>query len=162
MTGLQDVQRFLYEAPKSLVALGFARALSAAANVFADEVERNCPVKKEDTGGLLERGVLREQIMVAVEIDSQFRGGRSSVGWGPQIPKNLPLWIERGHRRVVKGGFYIDNRGRRRKGTHIADVKPHPFFVRSFDAKVDRAIEAFAESLSQTIQQGTYLSLGGN
>lgn len=149
--GLADVQRFIAEAPKSLVVSGFAKALSASANVFADAVERLCPVKKEDTGGLLDQGVLREQIMVEIQIDSQFRGGRGIVGWGHSIPKNLPLWVERGHRVVVHGGTYTDNRGRLRKGTHVTDIKPHPFVSKAFDISVDRALEAFTASISQTI-----------
>lgn len=160
VVGLRDVQAFLAGAPKGIVVSGFTKGLSAAANVFADELERNCPVKKEDTGGLLDRGELRELIQVEVIIDSQFRGGIGKCGWPvtARLPANLPSWVDRGHRLIVKGGFYTDNRGRQRKGTHVRDIPPHPFVAKSFDGTWPRALEAFTEQIETAVrdyQSGT-------
>lgn len=162
VTGLADVQAFISGAPKGIVASGFVKALSAAANVFAGEVERNCPVKKEDVGGLLDKGELRELLQVQVIIDSQFRGGVGLCGWPitARLPKNLPLWVERGHRLVMRGGYYTDNRGRRRKGTHVANVPPHPFVAPSFDRVWPQALEAFTKEISSAVQQ--YQQSGGS
>lgn len=154
VVNLAQVQAFIRDAPKGIVVSGFTKALSAGANVFADEVYRNCPVKKEEAGGLLNRGELREAISVQIILDSQFRGGTARVGWPvtARIPKNLPSWVEFGHRIVKRGGYYIDKRGRRRKGTPIGDVPPHPFVNKSFDTKWSEALEAFTAEMSHAVR----------
>lgn len=48
VTGLAEVSEMLKSAPRTLVATGFTRALSAAGNVVADEVEGGVSVR---TGG---------------------------------------------------------------------------------------------------------------
>ena len=143
----------LREAPKTVVAKGFTEALSAAGNVVADQVVRRCPVKKEDTGGLLERGELREAVMVAVQLDSQFRGGVANIGFMNKATASVAMWVEWGHRMVVPGGYYFDDRGRKRQGTHVRDVPAHPFMRPAADESGDRAIDAFAQSISRTVRE---------
>ncbi len=143
----------LREAPKTVVANGYLKALSSAGNVVANEVEHKCPTKKEDVGGLLERGELRENIMLAVEIDSQYRGGIATVGFRTRAAAAVALWVEWGHRMVVRGGTYIDNRGKVRKGTHLKDIPAYPFMRPAADVSADKAIDAFAQSLTQTVRE---------
>ena len=100
VVGLEDVQRMLAEAPKIVVANGFLKALSAGANVFADELETSTPEKAEDTGGLLDKGVLRESITIEVELDSQSRGGSADISFGKNgfVAKWVGLDTELGHK----------------------------------------------------------------
>lgn len=147
VTGLAEVQEMLATAPKEIVARGYLRALQAGADVIADEVEVRTPIKAEDTGGMLDKGVLRESLMIQVTLDSQFRGGVAEVGFG----KNgvVANWVEYGHRMVGHAP------GKKEKGV----VPPHPFMRPAADASADRAIEAFANSIAQTVKnnfpQGT-------
>lgn len=130
----------LADAPKEIVAAGYVKALNAAANVIADALEIHTPVKAEDTGGLLDKGVLRESLMTEVQLDSQLRGGTARIGFG----KNgfVALWVEYGHRMVShKSG------GKKQ----IGEVRPHPFMRPTADASAEAAIQAFANSLQQTV-----------
>jgi Bacteriophage HK97-gp10, putative tail-component len=139
--GLEQTQRMLKDAPKTLVARGFVKALSAAANVLADAVERETPVKVRDTGGLLDRGVLRESLMIAVELDGALHGGAAYVGFG----KNgiVALWIEYGHvlttHRPVKHP--------------IKFVPANPFMRTALGSSWEQAVDAFARALGETVRQ---------
>ncbi len=155
ITGLSEAMAMLAGAPKTVVAAGFLKALSAAGNVIAAELEANAPVKAEDTGGLLDRGVLRESIVVAPELDPRFRGGEVNVGFTPgNDADKVAYWLEYGHRLVRRSRLsYIDTRGRRRRGTPIGEVQPHPFIRRSAVMAEDPAIDAFVDSLRQTVTE---------
>ncbi len=151
--GLYETMAMLRDAPKTVVATGFTRALSAAGNVIAEELEIKAPIKKEELGGILDRGELRESVMVSVSLDQQFRGGTASVGFmTANGADSVALWLEYGHRIVVPGGFYYDNAGRKRKGSHVGDVPPHPFVTAAADAAGEAAIDAFTTSLAQTVR----------
>jgi len=130
----------LREAPKTIVARGYVRALSAAGNVVADAVEARTPIKAEDTGGLLDKGVLRESLMVAVTLDSQLRGGSAEVGFGKN--GSVALWVEYGHRLV----------GHRPLKKLLKGVPAYPFMRPAADASADAAIAAFARSIEQTVK----------
>lgn len=141
ITGLEDVQRMLAEAPRDVVARGYLKALQAGANVIADEVEIHTPVKAEDTGGLLDKGVLRESLMIAIELDAQFRGGIAKVGFGKN--GHVALWVEYGHNMVGH------KPGKKPSGV----VPAHPFMRPAADTKANAAIDAFATSLAQTVRE---------
>jgi hypothetical protein len=141
VTGDTEVALMLRQGSRALVAEGFVKALSAGGNVIADVLERNTPIKAEDTGGLLDRGELRESVMVQVELDSQFRGGSAHVGFGKN--GNVALWIEFGH--VLKG---------HKPGLKVLGfVPPNPFMRKTALAAAGQAIEAFTNSLQQTAQK---------
>ena len=120
-------------------------------------MERLCPVKAEDTGGLLDKGVLRESITITgIEIDSNGRGVRGHVGFTTNnAADHVALWIEYGHRIVVRDSVlsYIDNRGRRRSGSVQGFVAPNPFMRKAFEASRDAAVEAFVTTLNQTVKR---------
>lgn len=146
--GLEDVQRLLAEAPRTVVARGYLKALQAGANVIANELESNTPIKKEDVGGLLDKGVLRESVMIVIELDSDFRGGVALIGFG----KNgfVALWLEYGHRMLSHGA-----KGTRHEiGTGI--VAANPFMRRTTAACADRAIDAFADALASELKGGLF------
>jgi len=141
VTGIEEVQRLLTQAPKNVVAHGFLKALTAGANVIADAVEVRTPVKAEDTGGILDKGVLRESLMIRTEIDSQFRGGRSQIGFGANGV--VAGWLEWGHAlRSHKSSGKKD----------LGFVKARPFMRPALAASADAAIAAFAASLEETVK----------
>lgn len=141
VVGLEEVQQFLRDAPKLIVARGFVNALSAGGNVIAEVLEKNTPVKEEDTGGLLDRGELRESVMVEVNLDEDLHGGVARVGFGKNGP--VAYWIEYGHRMV----------GHEPKRKMLGLVAADPFMRPSTDEAAEPAIEAFAQSLSGTIRR---------
>jgi hypothetical protein len=153
VSGLTEVVDMLRNAPQTIVATGYVKAISAGANVLAAGIESICPVKKEDTGGILERGELREGISVDVQSDSQLRGGIGRVGWTTKRLADTAKWVEYGHRVVVPGGTYKDNRGRVHKGTHTKDVPAYPFIRPGFDNSAEAAVDAVVESLDATVKE---------
>jgi len=139
--GLDEVVKMLDEAPRTIVARGYLKALQAGANVIADAVEIRTPVKAEDTGGLLDTGELRESLMIDTQLDSQFRGGVAEVGFG----KNgaIAAWVEYGHVLV----------GHKPGKKPLGEVPMHPFMRPAFDASAEAAVDAFAESLRETVTE---------
>ncbi len=134
----------LRDAPRTLVARGYTKALSAAGNVIADRLELNTPVKSEDVGGILDRGELREAITVAVELDSQFSGGSVDVGFSPaKGADRVALWLDSGHQIV----------GHKPGKKLLGNFAGTGFMRRTADETAEAAIDAFAESLKQTATQ---------
>jgi hypothetical protein len=147
IVGLSDVQQMLREAPTDIVALGFIRALQAGGNVIANQVEVRTPVKKEDTGGLLDKAELRESLMIAFSLDSKLKWGAAQIGFGKN--GHVALWVEYGHKMLGH---------RPGKKSLTLPVRPHPFMRPAADAAADPAIAAVAASLSDTVR--TYFPQG--
>lgn len=138
ITGLEEVQKRLQAAPRTLATKAFLKPLDRAAGVIAAEVEARTPEG--------ETGLLKESVITKVELDSEGRGGSASVGFNSQIsertgkPQDLiAYWVEYGH--VQKS--------RRKKET--GHVPAHPFLRPAADTAGDRAIEVFAEALSENL-----------
>ena len=147
VTGITEVQKMLAEAPKSVVARGFLKALDAGAKVFEQELEIRTPVLVSALMTVAEKGKhhpgdLRRALMSLVTLDSQFRGGEAAVGYGKQ--GFIANFVEYGHRMVTH------KPGKK----HIGQVPAHPFMRPTFDAKADAALDAFAESLIGTLKEG--------
>jgi hypothetical protein len=140
--GLEETMAMLRDAPKTVVAKGFLGALSAAGNVIADVLETNTAVKSEDVGGVLDRGELRESIVVRPEVDSGFRGGSVSVGFDPSRgADSVALWLDSGHRIVSH------------RGKVLGETSGTGFMRKSADQSLEAAADAFAESLLKTIRE---------
>ena len=149
VTGLAEVQAMLRDAPRHIVAAGFARAGRAAADVFVAELEVRTPVRtealwndetfsefKDQTGGDLKAALMSE-----VLLDSQFRGVHVAVGFGKQ--GHVANWVEYGHKMVTH----------KPAKKEVGFVSAHPFMRPAFEAAGDRAIDAFVESLSEAVRE---------
>jgi hypothetical protein len=140
ITGLEDVQRMLREAPKNIVAFGFIKAVSAGGNVIADELEVRTPVKKEDTGGLLDKGELRESLMVAYSMDSQLRWAAAQIGFGKN--GRIAAWIDGGHALV----------GHKPGKKPLGNVAGTGFMRAAADHAADPSIDAVTKSIAETVR----------
>ena len=140
--GLDETVAMLEQAPRRIVSRGYRKALQAAADVIADEVRVRTPIKAEDTGGLLAEGELRESLVTDVEIDSQARGGVAEVGFGDN--GHVALWLEYG-RHVVGHKPELKDTGK--------VIPAKPFMRPAADASAEAAVDAFAESLKQTVTE---------
>ncbi len=143
ITGLSEVQRMLREAPRNLVTLGFIRATSAGGNVIARELEIRTPVKAEDTGGLLDKGELREAISIRYKLDSKLQWASASTGFFGKNTAAVADWIEYGH--VMLGHLP----GKK----FIKHVPAYPFMRPAAEAAFDPTLDAVAKSLSATVRQ---------
>jgi hypothetical protein len=144
ITGIEETMEMLKSAPRTVVASGFVRALSAAANVMADEIERRCPEKTEDVGGILDKGELRDSIVVAVELDSQLRGGVGYAGFSTSNGADfVAQLLEYGHRLI----------GHKPGKKPLGFVAPTPFIRPAFEFSAEAAVDAFSDSLRTTVTQ---------
>ena len=146
VTGLAEVQQMLREAPKNIVALGFLRAVSAGANVIADELERQTPIKAEDTGGLLDKGVLRESIRILYELNVDVKWAGAHVCFTTNNGADaVALWLDEGHRLVghLPG----------KKVLKPPAIVGNGFVRKAADLSAGPAIEAVTTSLLQTVRQ---------
>ena len=152
LTGIQPTIETLRSMPSVIVARGFTQALSAAGQAMANELERQTPIKSEDIGGLLDRGVLRESVMVAVNLDSKLQGGTADVGFTHSNGADrVALWVEFGHRITPRHIGY--GRHRRSTGKAYGRVIDNPFMRRAAAISADAAIDAFVSSIQSTIAQ---------
>lgn len=146
ITGIEEVQRMLREAPKNVVARGYLKALEAGINVFRDELELRTPIRLEYDGEdlMVEGGDLKGALMTAITLDSNFRGGVAAVGYGKL--GYIANMVEYGHRMV----------GHKPKKNVLKNspVRPYPFMRPAFDTKADAAIDAFANALTGALQGG--------
>ena len=148
VTGLTETIATLESLPKNIVALGFLKALEAAAVVIEREVERRTPIRLEISGGDLAvaGGSLKAAIMHTVTLDSQYRGGFADVGFGKQGWKaNL---VEFGH---VMRGHKPDKKLLIVKSTGQPWVPAHPFMRPAAEFASDAATQAFADVLRDFI-----------
>lgn len=142
ITGLEEVQKRLAAAPKTVVVKGYLKALDRAAGVIAAEVEARTPEG--------ETGLLKESVYTSVELDADGRGGSAAIGFrstksertgAPQDA--IAVWVEYGHQLV--------SHGKRSSRKVIGQVPAHPFMRPAADVAGDRAIEVFAEVLSESL-----------
>jgi HK97 gp10 family phage protein len=141
VTGLGEVQRALAEAPRLIVANAYLKALQAAANVIEQEVAIRTPERDEGSRNEDDAHLI-DGLMTAVELDSQFRGGVAMVGFGKQGHK--AMWVEFGHRMV----------GHKPGKKQLGQVAARPFMRPAADASANKAIEAFADSLAESLKAG--------
>jgi len=139
ITGLQEVQRRLTEAPSVLVEKVFTQALDRAAGVIAAELEARTPVGEEEE--------LAENVIVKVAIDPGKRGGTAAVGFSSRQSSRtgkpfdlIALWVEYGHRLL----------SHKRKA--IGHVPAHPFMRPAALASADKAAETFADVLIENLK----------
>lgn len=140
--GIDEVTKFLQEAPALVVANGFLKALNAAARPIEIELAVRTPIGP--ISAEIENRLAESQVTETV-LDSQLRGGFTEVGFGKQ--SNVANWVEFGHRMVTH------KPGKKEVGS----VPAHPFIRPAFEASAEAAVDAFAESLSETIRE----TLGG-
>jgi HK97 gp10 family phage protein len=148
--GLEQVQQHLEELPTLLVARAFAKALDQAGGVMAAEVEARTPI---------ETGELSENVIVAVEVLVEKKGGRALVGFDPHkrhagegaSMDSVALWVEMGHREVTH----------KPKKQEIGHVPAKPFMRGAFETAADRTIEVFAEVLVDSLSTMWSSSEGG-
>lgn len=139
VTGLEEVQALLQNAPKVVVATGYLRGLQAGAEVIQQELYIRTPECDEG-----ERNDddphLNESMVVDIALDSNFRGGVAEVGFGKMGWKaNL---VEYGHQMV----------GHKPAKKVLGTVAAHPFMRPAAAAAADRAIEAFANELESVLR----------
>lgn len=146
--GLSKVAELLQSVPRVVQLRAHTKALSAGANVIADELERNTPVKPEETGGnSLDRGELRESVMIRLEVDQSGRGGQALIGFG----KNgyVAYWLEYGHRLLSHGMKAI-----RRV---IGNVSPRAFMRHSLEASAEKAIDAYCTAMRDELRSSGHV-----
>jgi hypothetical protein len=137
--GIAETMQMLADAPRVVVANGFLKAFQAAGDVIVEVLASNTPVKKEDTGGVLEQGELLESLMMDIELDSQFRGGFVAIGFGKN--GNVADWLDGGHRLIGHAPNY----------KNLGSVAGNGFMRKSFDQSAEAAVDAFGESLTSTV-----------
>jgi len=131
ITGVEEVQKMLAEAPRVAVANGFLKALQAGAQVIQEAVAARTPV---DTGKM------RDALLTDITIDSSLRGGHAAIGFGKEGHK--ANFVEYGHRMI----------GHKPNKKEIGTVAPHPFMRPAAAVSADAAIEAFGDTLVATLR----------
>lgn len=150
ITGVEEVQQMLRDAPRNVVARAFLKGFEAAAEPIEAELEIRTPVReatlwndesfsefRQQTGGDLKAALMHE-----TTLDASFRGGSLEVGFGKQ--GHVALWVEMGHRMV----------GHKPGKKLLGNVPAHPFMTPAADASADAAIDAFANVLVATLREG--------
>lgn len=143
ISGLEQVQRRLREAPRKLVAGAYAKAINQSIGVLAAEVEARTPEGPE--------GLLKESVITEGEVDEQGRGAYAVCSFSKEVSERsekpmdlIAYWVEYGHQQVSHDGKKTDRHV-------IGHVPAHPFMRPALDAAGDRAIEVFAGTLIDSL-----------
>ena len=149
ISGVEETLDLLTSAPRNIVILGYGRAARAAMNVVARELVARTPIeqaaskKKGRTGKAWHdksRAKLVSSVKIDVTVDSGGNGVAASVGFAGE-QATVANALEYGHAMVTHAG------------ETIGQEKPHPFMRPAFDASADAALEAFTESLADTLKE---------
>lgn len=156
ITGIEEVQAFLSEAPKVLIAQGYLKALQAGSDVIRAELDPRIPIRESDLvtvamKGERHPGDLKRALMVEITLDAKYRGGEANVGFGNQ--GFVARMVEYGHRLVGRKPKGMSRKRFREEGKAYGQVPPHPFMRPAADASADAAIAAVAKSLEETVKQ---------
>lgn len=161
--GLSETVAQFDHLPQVLVVLGLFKALEAGGKVIQDAVYAKTRIQLRDSGGdlLVEGGELRDALKHVTVVDSQGRGGFVAVGFGRL--GYIANWVEYGHKLLThwenKEAYTYKGRKRVRKwGGHefIKDVPAYPFMRPALEISAEAAIDAFAASLAETINNLKY------
>ena len=139
ISGLAQVQERLKNAPSLLVSRAFHQALDRAAGVIAAEVEMRTPEGEE--------GLLKENVIVVVDVEAGAKGGSAAVGFNHVQSERtgkpadlIAFWVEYGHRMVAHD-----------RKTVLGQVQPRPFMRQAAQASGDQAIEVFQDTLIERL-----------
>jgi hypothetical protein len=143
-SGLAEADIMLRRAPADLVSAGFEKALAAACEVLKEEIRPRTPSDPEavDNPAHGGEGALVDHLDSFIELNDGLTGGTGEVGFGDL--GHVALWNEFEHREV----------GHRPGRAQLGTTQPKPFMRPAFDAAESRAIDAFADSLIETIKNG--------
>jgi len=156
ISGIEEACAMLENVPKDMRRVAFARALTAAAVPVVSSLRKWTPVQDwwtTDPGGIFRSpGSLQEGIKTNIFISEQ--GGRASVNFGKYGP--IALWLEYGHRIVAHGATWSD-RMKNYAGKILGkgEVPSKPFVRPAAAESAQAAVEAFTESLTETLVTGT-------
>jgi HK97 gp10 family phage protein len=132
ISGIAETAAMLDELPRYIVLHGFNEGLHAAAEVIEREMRPRIPVHE---------GELKAALMHEVTLDSNYRGGIASVGFGNMGMR--AFWVEFGHAMV----------GHKPGKKALGQVPAHPFMRPAVFASQEAAIDAFAASIRKTVEE---------
>lgn len=131
ISGIDEVEALLRNAPERLVRQAFRRALSAATVPVVQNLKPRIP---ERTGDLKQH--LETKISIHADgLSGVARIGFGSEGWRARL-------VELGHRMIGHGP----------ENKEIGEVSAHPFMGPAASASGDAAIEAFTDSMRDSLQ----------
>jgi hypothetical protein len=135
--GIDEVIAMLDQAPRVIVAGAFLKALQAAARVMSIELAIRTPSDPNHTE-ITDK--LNESQVTEIILDSQLRGGTVDIGFGKN--GHIALWVEFGHRMV----------GHKPGKKLLGQVAAMPFMRPALDASYEKAVEAFATSMDESMR----------
>ncbi len=157
ITGLEEVNKMLTDAPSEIVRKGFRKALLAAAVPMERALRARTPVSNAiirwDDEGFREfedhshSGELKADLKTWVRLSSRYTGREGSPGIGGTVDVGFRKyayvagWLEFGHRMV----------GHEPKKTELGVAAPRPFMRPAAGASASDAIQAFEDSLIETV-----------
>jgi hypothetical protein len=156
VTGLKESIDFLNTMPKALVAKGFVKAGHAAGDVMLAAVIAHTPVSgakvtNPTTGVETSVGTGGDLISAArmqVFLDAQYRGVQVQVDFGKL--DYIAYWLEYGHRMI---GHKPEKKQLFGPNTPDGNVKPYPIFRPAADECFEAAVQAFADSIAETVNE---------
>lgn len=148
VTGIRETMEMLDGLPRYMVLQGFSKALHNAGQILMGEIGRLAPVQLAYEGGelVVSGGELKAAIRKQVTLDSNYRGGYVVVDFGKQNYK--ANWIEWGHRMI---GHKPQKKQLYGPRTPDGNVRPFPFIRPGAEAAAQRAVDAFVQSMIETI-----------
>jgi hypothetical protein len=154
ISGIEEACAMLENVPKDMRRVAFARALTAAAVPVVKELAAWTPVAELPAGMYESPGSLQDHIVVDIQVDLEGgKGGVAHIGF-PSGYGHIANWLEFGHRIVAHGAKWSD-RMKNYAGKLLGWAQPKPFMRPAAIASSEAAVEAFTESLMESLVTGT-------
>lgn len=132
-----DVSAMLLALPDRIVRKALFKAHRAASKVIEERLLERTP--RSDHDGDLPH--LSDSIVTSIQVNADERTGESRTGFG--VAGHKAFFVEYGHRLV----------GHRPLKKEEGTVEPNPFMAGAASAASEDAIQAFADSISQSLEE---------
>jgi len=133
----------LTQAPRQIAKYAVVRALAAACKPVVAALEIATPIMAD--GSIHHRppaGALKAHVITEIALLQDGTGGRAQIGFGRF--GFYARMVEYGHRMI----------GHNPKKRSLGAVSPHPFMGPVVAETADAAVDAFAKSIADSLQEG--------
>ena len=151
--GLSELQAKLDALTQKQADRCIRAALKAGAVVEQAAIVERAPVK-DDTGGSLPPGALKNDIVIRFLRDAQ---GVISAKIGPaKLTAHVARWVEYGHRLVQGGRNRVLASGKQKgNGTVAGFVEAHPFIRPAYEESRQKVITTICETLATELEKAS-------
>ncbi|HTF67029.1 MAG TPA: HK97-gp10 family putative phage morphogenesis protein [Edaphobacter sp.] len=157
--GLADTKAMLENLSTQAAERAIRKALRAGSSIEEEAIRERAPVRPDlPSGTALPPGALANDISSTIRKvdDDNF----VSITQPGKLTRHVANWVEYGHRLVRGGRSSVIKSGKnagktRGPGSHVGEVKEHPFIRPAYEATAEQVAQAIATTLQEEVTKAS-------